>query len=156
VAVLYALPVSFFVPESSDIMTPADLRDKRVPVGWSSQALGEWLFRGFFANQDIPYPDAVNGVPVTAMPRMWDMFPQGQLDMAFSIFGSSFQQELASRVGGVRFLDLDEDPAAVERMREHLPFSYVSTDTNPETGVTVKNISYDFVVFSSSRVVGCH
>lgn len=150
--VLYALPITFFTPASSDIHTPEDLRGKRVPVGWTSQALGDWLFRGFFANHDLPYPEGVNGVPVTAMPRMWDMFPQGQLDFAFAVYGSSFQEELASRVGGVRFLDLNEDPAAVERMREHLPFSYVSTDYNPNTGTTVRNISYDFVVFTSSEV----
>ncbi len=149
--VLYPLPVTFFTPANSPVRSPQDLAGKRAPVGWSSQPLGKWLFEGFFANHGLPY-EAVAGVPVTAMPRMWDMFGQNQLDVALSIFGASLADELASKVGGLRYLDVKDDPEAVARMRKHLPFSYVSTDTNPRTGVTVKNISYDFVIFTSTKV----
>ncbi|HVL58679.1 MAG TPA: TAXI family TRAP transporter solute-binding subunit [Burkholderiaceae bacterium] len=148
--VLYPLPVTFFTPQNSPIKSAQDIPGKRVPVGWASQPLGRWLFEGFFANQGIPY-ESVAGVPVTAMPRMWDMFGQNQLDVALSIYGSSLSEELASKVGGLRYFDIKDDPAAVERMRKHLPFSYVSADTNPRTGQTVKNISYDFVLFTSAK-----
>jgi len=149
--VLYALPVTFFTPNNSPVRSAQELAGKRAPTGWSSQPLGRWLFDGFFANQGVPY-ESVAGVPVTAMPRMWDMFGQGQLDFALSIYGSSMTEDLGAKVGGLRHIDLKDDAESVARMRQHLPFSYVSTDTNPRTGQTVKNISYDFVLFTSAKV----
>lgn len=150
-AVLYPLPVTFFSPERAGLKSPTELAGKRVPVGWTAQPLGRWLFEGFFANQNLPY-DKVAGVPIAAMPRMWDMFGQNQLDMGFSIFGGALTDELSSKVGGLRYWNLNEDPASLERMRKILPFSYVSTDKNVRTGEVVRNLSYDFVVFTSTKV----
>ncbi|MEX0730568.1 MAG: TAXI family TRAP transporter solute-binding subunit [Aquisalimonadaceae bacterium] len=149
--VIYNLPVTFYASERSGITKPEELVGKRVPNGWTSQPLGRWLWSGFFANVGIDYED-VNGVAVTAMPRQWDMFGQNLLDANFSIFGGAFTDELANRAGGITYLNVSDDPAAVKRQQEFLPYSYVSSDRHPRTGEVVNNISYDFALFTSARV----
>ncbi len=147
---LFALPVTFFVPASSTVQKAEDLKGKRVPTGWTSQKLGEKLFAGYFANVGVPY-DSVAGVPVTAMPRMWDMFGQGHLDLTFAILGSAFTQELSQRVGGIRYLPLNTDAAAIERMRKFLPQSYLAEEKHPQTGEAIQGIAYDFVLFTNDK-----
>lgn len=150
-AVFYSLPVTFFASKQSGITEPGQLKGARVPVGWTSQPLGRWLWEGFFANQGMDY-DSVSGVPVAAMPRQWDMFGQNLLDASFAIFGAAFIEELVTRAGGANYLSAKDDPEAVARMREILPYAYVSTDRHPQRDLTVKNISYDFVMYSSAKI----
>lgn len=149
--VLFPLPVTFFSPERAGFSSPKELLNKRVPTGWTAQPLGGWLFEGFFANQGLAYKE-ISGLPIAAMPRMWDMFGQNQLDMGFSIFGGSLTDEMSSKVNGLRYWDLSEDPEAVARMRKILPYSYVSKDRNVRTGEVVRNLSYDFVVFTHAKM----
>lgn len=149
--VIYNLPVTFYASEDSGIESVEELLDARVPTGWTSQPLGRWLWSGFLATHGIDYEE-LDGVAVSAMPRQWDMFGQNLLDAGFSIFGGAFTDELSSRAGGITYLDANDDPAGVERMQEFLPYGYVSTDTHPRTGEVVKNISYDFALFTSARV----
>jgi len=79
------------------------------------------------------------------------MFGQGHLDVTFSILGSAFSQELAQRVNGVRYLPLNDDPAAVERMRKFLPQSYLAEEKHAQTGEMVRGIAYDFVLFTNDK-----
>jgi len=151
VTVFYSLPVTFFASRQSGITNPEQLKGARVPVGWTSQPLGAWLWRGFLASHGIDY-DSIGGVPVTAMPRQWDLFGQNQLDASFAVFGAAFIEDLAARAGGITYLDTNDDPEAMKRMREILPYAYVSTDRHPQRDLTVKNISYDFVMYSSTHV----
>jgi TRAP transporter TAXI family solute receptor len=151
VMVFYSLPVTFFASKQSGITKPEQLKQARMPVGWTSQPLGAWLWRGFFANHGMDY-DSIDGVPVTAMPRQWDMFGQNQIDASFAIFGAAFIEDLVNRAGGATYLDANDDPQAVARMREILPYAVVSTDRHPQHDLTVKNISYDFVMYSSASV----
>ena len=151
VMVLYPLPITFFATHRSGVTAPEQLYGKRVPTGWTSQPLGRWLWQGFFANHNLDY-SRVNSTPVTAMPRQWDMVGQNQLDASFSIFGSAFVEELTARAGGINYMNADDSPEAVERMREYLPYAYVTEDYNKNHDITVKNISYDFVVFTNSKM----
>lgn len=148
---LFPLPVTNYSPLSSNVGAPGELSGKKVPVGWTSQRLGGLLFEGFFANIDVPY-ESVAGVPVTAMPRMWDMYAQGQLDLAFGIFGSASTAEQARQVGGHSYISVRNDEEAIARMQQYLPGSYVSSTTDPDTDETVNNIAYDFVVYTGASV----
>ena len=147
---LFPLPITFFVKESSGITTYDQLAGAKTPTGWSSQKLGEYIFRGFFANIDKSY-DSVRGVPIAAMPRMWDLYGQGELDFAFAILNNPTTRELMTKVKA-RSISVSDDPAAVERMQKYLPSSYVTTDRNVDTGEMVKNIAFDFVVFVGAHV----
>lgn len=148
---MFPLPITFMVSDKSGIKGSAQFAGARAPVGWNTQKLGEYIFRGYFANQNLSY-ESVRGIPVTAMPRMWDLFGQGELDLIFGILNGSTTKELAIKVGGARYLSADDSPAAVERMQRYLPGSYITNDKNLENGQMVKNIAFDFVVFTSSSV----
>lgn len=148
--VLFSFPVAFFVNDSSDIRTFADLKGRRVPAGWTSQRLGEYLFRGFFANVGMSYDD-VEKVTLAAMPRMWEEFVQGNVDVAFGTFGGSQVQEIETRVNGIRYLQLNSDPEAVKVMEAILPSAYV-TQKPTKSGEMVNVMEFDFVVFTGAHV----
>ncbi|MEX2454118.1 MAG: TAXI family TRAP transporter solute-binding subunit, partial [Rhodospirillaceae bacterium] len=139
-----------FVNDSSDIRTFADLKGRRVPAGWTSQRLGEYLFRGFFANVGMSYDD-VEKVTLAAMPRMWEEFVQGNVDVAFGTFGGSQVQEIKTRVNGIRYLQLNSDPEAVKVMEAILPSAYV-TRKPTKSGEMVNVMEFDFVVFTGAHV----
>jgi len=148
---MFPLPITFMVSNKSGIKGGEQFAGARAPVGWNAQKLGEYIFRGFFANQQKPY-ESVRGVPVTAMPRMWDLFGQGELDLIFGILNGATTKELAIKVGGARYLSVDDSPEAIARMQPFLPGSYVTNDKNLENGEMVKNIAFDFVVFTNAKV----
>lgn len=148
--VLFSFPVAFFVNASSDIRSVQDLKSRRVPAGWTSQRLGEYLFRGYFANVGISYDD-VEKVKLAAMPRMWDQFVQGNVDVSFATFGGSKLQEIEARVNGVRYLPLNDDIKAVQAMESILPSSYV-TQKSTKSGEKVNVMAYDFIIFTGSKV----
>ncbi|HVL56989.1 MAG TPA: TAXI family TRAP transporter solute-binding subunit [Burkholderiaceae bacterium] len=148
---LFPLPIVFLVPEKSQFNAPDRLGGARAPVGWNAQKLGDNIFRGFFANLDKSY-DSVRGVPVSAMPRMWDLFGQGNLDLIFGILNGTTTRELGVKVGGARYLSVDDSPAAVQRMQKYLPGSYVTAEKNLDNGEIVKTIAFDFVLFTSTKV----
>ena len=148
--VLFSFPVAFFVQKGSDIKTVADLGDRKVPAGWTSQRLGDYLFRGFFANVGFS-ADKTKKVTLAAMPRMWDEFVQGNVDVSFATFGGSKLQEIEARVGGLRYLQLSREPAAVKAMEEILPSAYV-TERTTSSGEKVNVMEYDFLVFTGAKV----
>jgi hypothetical protein len=148
---MFPLPVSFLTSKKSGITSFKQFSTARTPIGWNTQKLGEYLFRGYFANQNLRYED-VRGVPVTTLPKMWELFGQGELDLIFSILNGAVTKELEVKVGGVHYLPVDDSPAAIARMQRYLPGAYVLTDKNLSTGQMVQNIAYDFVVFTSTKV----
>lgn len=148
--VLFEFPVAFFVDGGSDIRTAEDLKGRRVPAGWTSQKLGEYIFKGYFANVGIGYDD-VNKVTLAAMPRMWDQFIQGNVDVSFATYGGSKLQEIEARVDGVRYLSLKDDPEAAQAMAAVLPSSYVVQKTT-KSGEKVNVMAFDYVVFTGAHV----
>lgn len=148
---MFPQPIVFQTPQKVKISNPKDLLALRMPVGWNAQRVGDNIFRGFFANMNMSYEPA-KGVPIPAMPRMWDLFGQGELDLVFSILNASLNKEMAVKVGGLSYISVNDDEAAVARMQPFLPGSYVTHDIDVETGNVVKNISFDFVVYTSTRV----
>ncbi len=148
---MFPLPITFMVASKSGIKSAEQYAGSRAPVGWNAQKLGDFIFRGFFANQQAKY-ESVRGVPVTAMPRMWDLFGQGELDLIFGVLNGATTKELAIKVGGARYISVDDSPEAVARMQPFLPGSYVTNDKNLENGEMVKNIAFDFVVFTNASV----
>ncbi len=148
---LFPTPITYYVPENSDIQSAEDLAGKRVPTGWSSQRLGEYLFEGFFANRGLSYDD-VRPVPVTGLRQMWELFGQGQLDFGLGVMNGAVLQEIETKVGGLRYFPLDDSEEAVTRLQEILPGAYVQAVTAEESGEDVNALAYDFVLFTSTEV----
>lgn len=119
VATLMPFRAGFIVPVDSEIRSMADLRGKRVPT-FSKGALGQHAFNAGLANGDLTEDD-VNGVPVPNFPRMWASFGEGTTNVTVVVVGAATAQEFDATMGGIRYIDLDNSPEAVERMQKWLP-----------------------------------
>ncbi|KIN64098.1 Immunogenic protein [Sulfitobacter noctilucicola] len=122
VATLMPFRSAYIVRKDSDIQTLADLKGKRVPV-FADKALGDYVTRGYFANQDMSLDD-VEGVAVPNFPRMWASFAEGSADVAIVVVGAGNSREYDASFG-IRYLSFDDSPEALERMRALLPQNYL-------------------------------
>lgn len=154
VATLMAFRVAFFVAKDSGIKTFADLKDKRLP-GFKKTALGTYLMRGTAANLNISTA-GWKFVQVPNFPRMWDGFKRGTLDVALAAVGSKPTRDMKAAKGALRILPISDDRAAVERMRRHLPQSYVlNVKANPRLpglGEETKIMAFDYVFWAHKDV----
>lgn len=157
VSVLIPFRVAIFVREDSPIQTLADLKGKRVPSGWASQKIIGVLMDGYLANAGLTYDDVVQ-VPVPNVVGGANDFAAGNADAFFFVFGAGKVKETAAKVGGIRVLGVSEDPAAVERMREHVPPAYALEVRPSKSNVGVDKplnvMAYDYLMLTNSQVDG--
>jgi len=154
VATLMAFRVAFFATKKSGIKTIADLKDKRLP-GFKSRALGTYLLLGTAANLNVSTA-GWKFVQVPNFPRMWDGFKRGTLDVALAAVGSKPTRDMKAAQGALRILPINDDRAAVERMRRHLPQSYVlNVKANPKLpglSADTKIMAFDYTLWAHKDV----
>src|SRR5262249_36121827 len=80
------------------------------------------------------------------------------LDAGFFALGQAKVSEVAASVGGVRFLPLDDTPAAVAALRKFVPPGYVATlqpaPGNDGVDVPTKLLFYDYTAFVNANLPG--
>lgn len=114
---VFPFRVGIIVRNDSDIHSVADLKGKRVGTGWTGFRQGIGLWNGLLANAGLSLDD-VDPVPVTDLLRAADDFKAGKSDaFMFAVGGPKVAEANAAIEGGVRFLDMDPSPEAVERMQ---------------------------------------
>lgn len=114
---VFPFRVGIIVRNDSDIHSVADLEGKRVGTGWTGFRQGIGLWNGLLANAGLSLDD-VDPVPVTDLLRAADDFKAGKSDaFMFAVGGPKVAEANAAIEGGVRFLDMDPSPEAVERMQ---------------------------------------
>ncbi len=155
VSVLIPFRVAIFVKNDSPIKTIADLKGKRVLSGWTSQKIIGILMNAQLANAGLTYNDVVK-VPVSNVVRGGGDFTAGRSDMFFFVFGSSRVKEVAAKVsGGVRVLGIDTSPAAIARMRKHVPPSYAYAVKPSKRNVGVRAplsvMAYDYMLLAGEK-----
>lgn len=123
VATLMPFQNNWIVRRDSGIETFADLEGKRAPL-FSEGALGDYVQKGYLANAGMTFDD-LEGVAVPNFPRMWNSFAEGSTDVTIVVVGAANSREFHATLGGIRYLSLDPDPEAVERMQEFLPGTYL-------------------------------
>jgi TRAP transporter TAXI family solute receptor len=153
-AVIFPLLSSIFVRKDSGIRSLAELKGKRLPAGFTAQVTLERVISGVLANGGLTYND-VQKVLVPNVIRGADDFAEGKIDGGFFALGAAKVLEVHKSTGGIRFLPLSDDPQALERMRRHMAYAYV-TEVKPGpayAGVEVptKLMAYDYLV-----AVGAH
>jgi TRAP transporter TAXI family solute receptor len=153
IATAHPLRTPFFVRKDSQMRTIADLRGKRVTMGYSAMRVLDGVGRAMLATAGLSEKDVVP-VLVPNVIRSADDFVSGAADMFFFAFGAPKVREVDATVGGIRVLEIDENgmPAA----RKISPWGYL-TSVNPGPifiGVEkpMKIYSFDNVLFTNAKV----
>ena len=153
-AVIFPLLSSIFVRNDSPIKSLADLKGKRIPAGFYAQVTLDRIIDAVLANGGVERKDIVP-VLVPNVIRGADDFAEGKIDGGFFALGAAKVLEVHKSTGGIRYLPLSDDPAAVARMKKHMSYAYVTT-VNPGpafAGIAAptKLMAYDYLV-----AVGAH
>jgi uncharacterized protein len=149
----HALRTPFFVRKDSGMQTIADLKGKRVAMGYSAMRNIDKAARAMLATAGLTEAD-VRPVLVPNVVRSADDFMAGNADMFYFAFGGPKVREADATVGGIRVLDMDEKgmPAA----RKIMPWGY-ATQVGPGPifiGVEkpMKVYSFDNVLLTHAKV----
>jgi TRAP transporter TAXI family solute receptor len=122
VSSLFRSQVGFLVPDGSPIKTLEEIKGKSIAGGYSAAPIIDLMRQAIMANAGIG-DNQVTVVPVPNTVRGGDLMKSHRVDVSFLSVGSAKVSQLAAELGGVRFLSLSDDPAAVARMRKIMPQS---------------------------------
>jgi TRAP transporter TAXI family solute receptor len=152
--VIFPLYSSIFVRRDSPIKSIADLKGKRVPYGFTAQVTLERIVSAILATGGLSNKDIVP-VLVPNVIRGADDFMEGRIDGGFFAIGAAKVAEVHKAVGGIRYLPVPDDPAAIAAMRALMPYAYV-TEVKPSPAFVgldgpTRLMAYDYLV-----AVGAH
>jgi uncharacterized protein len=150
---VHALRTPFFVRKDSNMRTIADLKGKRVALGYSAMRNIDIATRAMLATAGLTEAD-VKPVLVPNVVRSADDFIAGNADMFYFAFGGPKVREADATVGGLRVLEMDETgmPAA----RKIMAYGYASPVTPGPIFIGVekpmKVYAFDNILITSSKV----
>ena len=153
--VIFPLYSSVFVRKDSPIKTMAELKGKRLPYGFSAQVTLERIVDAIISTGGLKRSDIVP-VLVPNVVRGADDFMEGKLDGGFFALGAAKVAEVDKTVGGIRFLPVSDDKAALARMQKLMPYAYVTTVQPSPAFVGLdgptKLMAYDYLVTVGKHV----
>jgi len=149
----HALRTAFFVRKDSPMKTIADLKGKKVALGYSAMKTIASISDAILATAGLTEKD-VSRVLVPNVVRGADDFVSGAADMFFFAFGAPKVREVDASVGGIRPLEINE--AGMAAARKITPYGYL-TQVAPGPvfiGVTqpMKVYSFDNLLITSTKV----
>src|SRR5262249_14707041 len=127
VAAVHALRTPFFVRKDSGMQTIADLKGKRVAMGYSAMRNIDKAARAMLATGGVTEAD-IKPVLVPNVVRSADDFIAGAADMFYFAFGAPKVREVDASVGGIRVLEMDASKMA--ESRKFMAYGY-ATDVAP-------------------------
>jgi TRAP transporter TAXI family solute receptor len=153
VAAIYPIRVAFFVRKDSDIKSVADLKGRRVPLGFSAMGTIDAIVRAKLAGAGLTEKD-VKPVLVPNVLRSADDFLSGAADAFEFALGAGKVNEVDASVGGIRAISVSDTPQALDAMKKIFPYVYITT-VSPRTGLTAvseptKVFSYDNLLVTSA------
>jgi uncharacterized protein len=149
----HALQTAFFVRKDSPMRRIADLKGKKVALGYSAMKTIDPITRAMLATAGLTERD-VQPVLVPNVVRSADDFVSGAADMFFFAFGAPKVREVDASVGGIRALEIDE--AGMPAAKKITPYGYL-TAVNPGPvfiGVEkpMQVYSFDNLLITSTKV----
>jgi uncharacterized protein len=153
ITAVHALRTPLFVRKDSGMFKNADLKGKRVTMGYSAMRNIDKTVRAMLATAGLTDAD-VKPVLVPNVVRSADEFIAGNADMFSFAFGGPKVKEADATVGGIRALEIDE--AGMPAAKKIMPWAYL-TQIGPGpifTGVEkpMKVYSFDNVIITSAKV----
>ena len=152
IAAVHAYRTPFFVRKDSKMHTIADLKGKRVAVGYSAMRNLDKVTQAQLATAGLTEKD-IKPVPVPNVVRSADAFVSGDADMFNFAFGAPKVREVNATVGGIRVLSIDEKGMAAAR--KIMPYGYLTTVPPGPIFIGVekpmKVYSFDAIIFTSAK-----
>jgi uncharacterized protein len=152
-AILFPFRVGFFVRNDSPIQSVKDMKGKTLAYGFTSQEVLRVIADAMLASGGLT-PADVKTVLVPNLVRGVDEFIAGRVDVTLFAPGAGKVAEADAAVGGIRYIPLDDSPAAVAAMRKLFPTSYMST-VNPAPSLAgirnpVKLMHFDYTMMANA------
>src|SRR3954465_280042 len=122
-AVAHTLQTAFFVRKDSALKTIADMKGKRVTLGYSAMRTIDLLSRAMLASGGLSERD-VRPVLVPNVVRSADDFASGAADMFFFAFGGPKVREVDASLP-LRVLEIDEQGMAAAR--KGTPYGFLTS-----------------------------
>jgi TRAP transporter TAXI family solute receptor len=152
VANMMKFQVGILVPKRSGINKPEDMKGHRYPVRFKSSPLIGLILQGFLANAGLSEKD-IQPVPVVALRQHWNLMKQGKTEVATAAIGSAIVKDMNANIpGGVKFVSMRDDPAAVARVQKIYPKGWIEAiPPSPKLvgfDKPLNAISYDYLLWT--------
>jgi uncharacterized protein len=150
---LHPLRGAFWVRKDTNMRTMADLKGKKVGMGYSAMKTIDPMVRAILATGGLTEKD-VRPVLIPNVIRGADDFVSGQADMFFFAFGAPKVREVDVTVGGIRALEI---PASgIAAAQKILPEGYLTPATPNPFFVGVEKpmdvYTWDNMIFTNAKV----
>ena len=154
IGVIHPLWASFFVRKDTTMKINADMKGKRVGLGYSAMRTVDMLVQAQLALGGLAAKD-VTPVLVPNVMRGADDFISGAVDALYFAFGAPKVREADASVGGIRALDASATPERLAESRKLFPYGYL-TPTKPApifVGVTepINVYTIDYMLFTNDK-----
>ncbi len=150
---LHALRGAFWVRKDTNMKTMADLKGKRVGMGYSAMRTIDPMVKAILATGGLSEKD-VTPVLIPNVIRGADDFTSGAADMFFFAFGAPKVREVDATVGGIRALEIPESGMAAAK--KLLPQGYLTPAAPNGFFIGVDHpmnvYTWDNMIFTNAKV----
>src|SRR5438067_12583668 len=140
-----------FVRKTSPMKTIADLKGRRVPMGYAAMRALEGMSRAILATGGLTEKDIQNVLAPNVI-RAADDFVAGNADAFLFAFGAPKVREVDVTVGGIRALEIPDSPG-MAAARKHSPYGYL---TEAQPGPIFVGISQPTKVYTFDQMLYTH
>lgn len=153
IGMLHPLRGAFWVRKDTNMRTMADLKGKKVGMGYSAMRTIDPMVKAILATGGLAEKD-VTPVLIPNVIRGADDFASGQADMFFFAFGAPKVREVDATVGGIRALEIPE--SGIAAAQKILPEGYLTpAQPNPFFIGVEKPMgvyTWDNMIFTNAKV----
>lgn len=153
VSQLLTFTVGIVVPKDSAIRKVADVRGKRMPVGWAAFPQGQRLLEAMLKSGGLNVSDIV-GVPTPDLVRAADDLKAGNVDASTYAPQAPKMKEVDAAIG-IRFISLPNTPDSIRGIKSVAEDFYL-VKLNPRPGLTGIVEPIDTLAFDLAIVTGTH
>ena len=150
---LHPLRGAFWVRKDTAMKTIADLKGKKVGMGYSAMRTLDPMIKAILASGGLTEKD-VSPVRIPNVVRGADDFASGAADMFFFAFGAPKVREVDATVGGIRALEIPE--AGMAAAKKIVPEGYLTPAAPNPFFVGVEKpmgvYSWDNMIFTNAKV----
>ncbi|MGE0746425.1 MAG: TAXI family TRAP transporter solute-binding subunit [Rhodospirillales bacterium] len=133
-----SLQFTMFVKDELPAKTVADLKGMRIPAEYPSALVVVRAMTAYIAAAGMTFAD-FTPVPTSTLAQNAADFKTGKVDIGTLPVGAGAVTELnASVKGGIRYLNMDDSPAALARMHKVLPYVYTQVLTPSPARVGIR------------------